>query len=201
MLHFAGRSSILPILTPWRKRHSKSVSAQNEPATAGATSQVVHFQGSALPSISRANVSHELLLLPQSETDTTFSPTQTSAIRSKSPRTITQKWGLFHLNPTISHNDFIETENSYPVDIVAVHGITGSAFDTWTSNPSGTFWLRDFLPKEFPGARVFSYGYPADVFFSKERGDIGTFARELLSKLRRERQDVGVGVEFRGRIK
>jgi hypothetical protein len=102
-----------------------------------------------------------------------------------------QKWGLFLLNPKAHPNDSHQIENTYPIDIVAVHGITGSAFSSWTSK-NETFWLRDFLPNEFPGARIFSYGYPADVFFSKERGDIGTFARTLLQKLCRERDGIEV---------
>ncbi len=37
-------------------------------------------------------------------------------------------------------------------------------------------------------------GHPADICFSKEKGDIGTYARGLLDKLRREREDVKVHV-------
>ena len=74
--------------------------------------------------------------------------------------------------------------------------ITGSAFSTGEAK-NGAFWLHDFLPDQFPGARIFSYGYPADVFFSKETGDIGTFARTLLDKLSRERD--GIEVSYRGK--
>lgn len=75
---------------------------------------------------------------------------------------------------------------SYPVDIVALHGITGDAFDTWTA-PNDILWLRDFLPQDLPGARVFSYGYDASVFFTRAAGDIDSFARTLLESIKQRR--------------
>lgn len=45
--------------------------------------------------------------------------------------------------------------------IVAVHGLGGDAFRTWTAR-NGTFWLRDLLPAEVPSARVLSFGYNSD---------------------------------------
>ncbi|KAH6712631.1 hypothetical protein BKA61DRAFT_485684 [Leptodontidium sp. MPI-SDFR-AT-0119] len=73
------------------------------------------------------------------------------------------------------------------LDIVAVHGITGNAYDTWIHG-NGTFWLQDLIPKDLPGVRVFSYGYPADVFCTFATGTIDTFARSLLESLKRERR-------------
>jgi hypothetical protein len=99
------------------------------------------------------------------------------------------KYGLFLLNPPKPRLD-IAVRERYPVDIVAIHGITGDAFETWTDKKSKTNWLRDLLPKSFPGVRVFSFGYPADVFFSRETGRIADFARDLLEKLKRERKRV-----------
>jgi hypothetical protein len=78
-------------------------------------------------------------------------------------------------------------ETLFPVDIVAIHGINGDAYDTWTDEKTKYFWLRDSLPKEFPGARVFTYGYPADVLFSLEQGDFDSWARGLLVDLKIER--------------
>src|SRR2546429_9413121 len=74
------------------------------------------------------------------------------------------KYGLFLLNPQTPDPDGVEAEETYLLDIVAVHGITGDAYNTWT-HENGKFWLQDFVPKKFPGARVFSFGYPAEVFF------------------------------------
>jgi hypothetical protein len=64
-------------------------------------------------------------------------------------------------------------------DIIAVHGIRGGAWKTWEHH-NGKLWLRDFLPKHVPEARIFSFGYRAEVAFTKGRGDLRTFARSLL---------------------
>ena len=64
-------------------------------------------------------------------------------------------------------------------DIIAVHGIRGGAWETWEHH-NGKLWLRDFLPKHVPGARIFSFGYRVEVAFTKGRGDLRTFARSLL---------------------
>jgi hypothetical protein len=45
---------------------------------------------------------------------------------------------------------------------VAVHGIAGDAHNTWT-HENGQFWLRDFIPKFLPDARVISWGYNIDT--------------------------------------
>jgi len=97
------------------------------------------------------------------------------------------KHGLFLLNPQTSHSDGVEAEETFLLDIVALHGITGDAYDTWT-HENKKFWLQDFVPKELPGARIFSFGYPAEVFCSLGTGNLDTFARSLLEDLKRERR-------------
>lgn len=67
-------------------------------------------------------------------------------------------------------------------DIVAVHGIDGNAWGTWEHN-NEKLWLRDFLPKHVPGARIYSFGYRAEVAFTRGRGDLKGFARSLLEGL------------------
>ncbi|KAK6614958.1 hypothetical protein H4I95_00110 [Botrytis cinerea] len=103
---------------------------------------------------------------------------------------LTEKFGLFHLNPVpvLPKNG----ESPYRIDIVALHGIKGDAFRTWTEkNEDGVknMWLRDQLPNELPGARVFSFGYDANVLFSRGTGTIEDFATNLLEDLVRERKD------------
>jgi hypothetical protein len=66
----------------------------------------------------------------------------------------------------------------------------GDAYTTWTHS-NGHFWLRDSLPGMFPGARIFSYGYPAGIF-SLEMGRIEDHAALLLEELRDERRGVEV---------
>ena len=50
------------------------------------------------------------------------------------------------------------------VDFVAVHGLGGHVLKTFTDAETGCCWLRDILPLNFPHCRVFSYGYPANIF-------------------------------------
>ncbi|TGO08253.1 hypothetical protein BTUL_0219g00220 [Botrytis tulipae] len=103
---------------------------------------------------------------------------------------LTEKFGLFHLNPipVLPKNG----ESPYRIDIVALHGIKGDAFRTWTEkNEDGVknMWLRDQLPNELPGARIFSFGYDANVLFSRGTGTIEDFATNLLEDLVRVRKD------------
>jgi hypothetical protein len=66
-------------------------------------------------------------------------------------------------------------------DIVAIHGITGDYETTWQWDPEhgGALWLRDFLPKDLPGTRVFSFGYDAKVAFTSSKATLRDFARSL----------------------
>lgn len=112
-------------------------------------------------------------------------PSPTAATEDTSDRN--EKYGLFRLEPvltTTSHNEHASTS---AVDIVAVHGITGDAYGTWTHD-NGTMWLRDLIPNDLPGVRVFSYGYPAKVFFTLGTGGLEDFSRGLLEGLRGERR-------------
>lgn len=106
--------------------------------------------------------------------------------RPKQPERVgPNKYGLFRLDKAVE-SQAQPTGTQYPVDIVAVHGMNGDAYETWTtqnSNGDEVNWLRDFLPEQFPGARIFSYGYPADIFWTRETGDISSAARGLLEGL------------------
>jgi hypothetical protein len=78
------------------------------------------------------------------------------------------------------------SDASANVDIVAIHGLNGHYQRTWSaiaSNGSQVNWLRDFLPKQIPNARIMSYGYNSAVQFSKSVAAIETFAKQLLEDL------------------
>ncbi|KAK4217349.1 hypothetical protein QBC37DRAFT_438144 [Rhypophila decipiens] len=55
------------------------------------------------------------------------------------------------------------------VDIVFIHGLTGHREKTW-SGRYGTDWAKTLLPKDLPNARMFSWGYDANIlhFFDKK---------------------------------
>lgn len=73
--------------------------------------------------------------------------------------------------------------------VVAVHGIGGDSYSTFTDKLSNQLWLRDFLPRstEFQNARILTFGYEAQVFAAPgetaSTGRIFTFGEALLSAL------------------
>ncbi|KAI5919946.1 hypothetical protein F4810DRAFT_457729 [Camillea tinctor] len=71
----------------------------------------------------------------------------------------------------------------YPVDIIAIHGLNGDAFTTWT-HANGKMWIRDFLPKFLPGCRVYTYGYPSKVFCNSSLSRVQEYSKGLLSSVR-----------------
>lgn len=111
--------------------------------------------------------------------NSTTPPSSTLTPTQPPPR---RKLGLFNLTPDVGDD---QTDPRFP-DIVAIHGIGGDAYKTWT-HENGTLWLRDILPKSIKGARVFSFGYDAEVVLTKCQAELDDFARSLLNKLRVER--------------
>ena len=71
--------------------------------------------------------------------------------------------------------------------IVAVHGLCGDPYDTWTEETSKKLWLRDFLPFQVPNTRIMSYGYDSFVAFSKSEIALEDVAADLLNRLNDER--------------
>jgi hypothetical protein len=93
-----------------------------------------------------------------------------------------QKLGLVLLTPDLPADQIDERSP----DIIAIHGICGDPLKTWT-HESGALWLRDFLQKDINGARVFSFGYDAEVALTKSLATLDNFARSLLNNIKLER--------------
>ena len=70
--------------------------------------------------------------------------------------------------------------------IVAVHGLGGNPYKTWTEGKS--LWLRDFLPKAVPEARVLTFGYNSGIAFGGTASRIDDFATALLERLLQKRK-------------
>lgn len=76
--------------------------------------------------------------------------------------------------------------------IVAVHGLGGDPFATWTHPKSKAFWLKDFLPSKIPDARIMTFGYNAGTAFGNSTADIIDHAKSLLSSLIDKREELEV---------
>lgn len=81
--------------------------------------------------------------------------------------------------------------------VVAVHGLGGNAIDTWTHPKSNAFWLRDFLPRQIPDARVMTFGYNAAAAFGQSTADVLDYAKSLLSSLIDKREELEVRLDTR----
>jgi hypothetical protein len=70
------------------------------------------------------------------------------------------------------------------VSIVFVHGLGGSARETWTHYPSKTFWPALLHEDDrFNNVRISTFGYDADfnnIFAAKNILSIPDFAKQLL---------------------
>lgn len=94
--------------------------------------------------------------------------------------------GLFLLNPE-QFKSVTEAGNAQcSIDLVAIHGVTGNAFTTWTHG-NGKLWLRDLLPEALPGIRVFTWGYPSAAVLSAGLDELSRVVGELLYHLTLER--------------
>lgn len=76
---------------------------------------------------------------------------------------------------------------SFGVDIIAIHGLNGDPYRTWTDGETRLFWLGDLLPDDIPGARIFTYGYPSHLLCSTSRARISDFAETLLAHVESRR--------------
>jgi hypothetical protein len=75
-----------------------------------------------------------------------------------------------------------------------VHGLNPTnkefhARQTWTADESKKLWLSDsdFLPKQFPQARVLLFGYNSNVAFKTSTAGVREQAENLLNRLKIER--------------
>lgn len=57
----------------------------------------------------------------------------------------------------------IHTPSFHQVDIVFLHGLTGSADKTFLLDETGIYWPVHLLTHDIPSARILTFGYDADV--------------------------------------
>ncbi|KAH8796956.1 hypothetical protein F5882DRAFT_476629 [Hyaloscypha sp. PMI_1271] len=76
------------------------------------------------------------------------------------------------------------------LDICAVHGLDGNAFDTWVAKTNNKMWLRDILPtsKPFDKARIMTFGYSSQLSDRADLSGVSEWAHHLLTSMSSVRQ-------------
>ena len=59
---------------------------------------------------------------------------------------------------------------------------------TWTAGDK--LWLKDFLPRQLPNARIFLFGYNSNVAFETSIAGVREQATNLLNRLWLKRKDI-----------
>ncbi|KAK6601697.1 ankyrin repeat-containing protein [Botrytis cinerea] len=91
-----------------------------------------------------------------------------------------------NLSYTIDH-DFLgvtplfEGDESF-VDIVFVPGLGSHSIGSFKGKDS--IWIRDFLPKDLPSARILAYGYDTSILDKNAKHSISDLAKAFLSSVR-----------------
>ncbi|KAF3479854.1 WD40/YVTN repeat-like-containing domain [Arthroderma uncinatum] len=86
----------------------------------------------------------------------------------------------------------LEEPSKAVVDIVFVHGLTGSSENTWTHPDSNLHWPRQLLKEDIPNARIFTFGYDADVasfWGGASQNRLTNHAENMIKDLVDERSD------------
>jgi hypothetical protein len=112
------------------------------------------------------------------------------------PRCADSDWAAQHGSPTVEYEQFKHLCStkclSLVYSIVAIHGLSGKRWSTWTHKEKGkkeVMWLQDLLPEKLPQARIMTFGYNADMINNYSTSNIRDHARKLLSLLRNKRDE------------
>jgi hypothetical protein len=75
------------------------------------------------------------------------------------------------------------------IDIVAVHDLHIPGDTPWVVE-DGSIWLRDFVPKDIRGARVFAFDWESSDFLPGKWDEFAHITKRLLDELKRVRDQV-----------
>ncbi|KAH7033044.1 uncharacterized protein B0I36DRAFT_104322 [Microdochium trichocladiopsis] len=151
------------------EREPPSAPQHHDPSFAFAT------RAPATPQVIEGHLSHRV---PQPD------PTPSGTTRALVPAG--NQIGLFPIDENKAGHDC----GAEPVDIIAIHGLNGHPYTTWTHD-TGSMWLRDALPKYMPGCHVYTFGYASKWAANQSVATVPDFARSLLDALRNLREKMG----------
>jgi hypothetical protein len=117
------------------------------------------------------------------ESDRSSSSTQSVGPTEPDQPSTTPKYGLFEFELRQNQPNPPGPEQ-FLVDIIAVHGLGGDAYKTWTHPVTNKLWLRDFIPEFLPGCRVYTFGYPSKLKDIDTRARVQEYGRKLVSSVR-----------------
>jgi hypothetical protein len=83
------------------------------------------------------------------------------------------------------------------LSVIAVHGMGPKYPATWTKDD--TMWLKDFLPDDFPHARILAFVHQSDAFENPDFIDLRALGGSLLRNLGKDRENLAAeagGVHF-----
>ena len=66
--------------------------------------------------------------------------------------------------------------------IIAVTGLAAHAYGSWAHSVQN-MWLRDYLPRDVPNARVLIYGYPSQLQGNISRSIISDYSNSFTHRL------------------
>jgi hypothetical protein len=93
--------------------------------------------------------------------------------------------GLHTVHETAQRQDAI-------VDIIFVHGLTGNSHGTWFDAKSGVHWPSTVLADDVLDARIFCFGYDADItsfWGHSSRNRLAEHAKALMGDVVHEREE------------
>jgi hypothetical protein len=73
--------------------------------------------------------------------------------------------------------------------IIAVQGLGSNSNYPLTWTKDDTMWLKDFLPDDFPQARLLAFVYPSGAFVDHDVVDLRALGGSLLRSLVKDRED------------
>lgn len=75
------------------------------------------------------------------------------------------------------------------LSIIAVQGLGAHAYHTWVHKQTNVLWLRDFLPKLIPHARIATYSYRSDWRKANIKTSVRECGEQLLNVLLQHRTE------------